>query len=145
MVVVKSTITNSFCSFILSGLIACPCPKAMIPRICTVVLVDFPEPYVVTAGAWVLFTCMFICVPAAPRVFLDVANINIPWKIYKIAVWDEGIKACVCEGWIWVHEEDIPQNTRSSVNENYNIPISIVRLLPYTKEKNGNSIIGTWK
>jgi hypothetical protein len=44
-----------------------------------------------------------------------------------------------------VHEEDIPQNTRSSVNENYNIPISIVRLLPYTKEKNGNSIIGTWK
>jgi len=31
--------------------------------------------------------------------------------------------------------KNIPQNTRSTPNENYIIPISIVRLLLYTKQK----------
>jgi hypothetical protein len=43
-----------------------------------------------------------------------------------------------------------PQNTRSTPNENYIIPISIIRLLLYTetqkKQKKGKkAIIGTWK
>jgi len=32
-------------------------------------------------------------------------------------------------------KKNIPQNTRSTPNENYIIPISIVRLLPFTKQK----------
>jgi hypothetical protein len=43
-------------------------------------------------------------------------------------------------------KKNIPQNTRSTANENYIIPISIVRLLPYTKQKKGKkAIIQTWK
>jgi len=40
------------------------------------------------------------------------------------------------------NEKNIPQNTRSTPNENYIIPIPIVRLLPYTispkKRQEGN-------
>ncbi len=44
----------------------------------------------------------------------------------------------------YTNEKNIPQNTRSTTNENYTIPISIIRLLLYTvsqtkKKQEGNN------